>query len=258
MPAGRRSEIVNVIRRIKGYAKKYPIRSFPRLAPLAGVHTRTLEAYMERGETEAAAGKEPYDTKTRKGSRFVQFYRLIEEGRSRAHFAALAMVIASSKVDVRSAYKYLAITDSENWAETNKHEVDSTVHGGVTIEELHRLAKEHEAEVGKRKGGDHADVGDRAKRSGGVDGGPSGPKKRNAKGTKAKCVRRDKAGIGGGVGKGAGGDADKKTVGKHKEVHGQYPGRSGPGSGGSTDGPGDGDIQQPGDGGDKAGGKTDG
>lgn len=137
----------NLIRTILKVAKEYekiPLRNYRVLGALVPCSARCLEMHWSQGKDDAESGK----TRTLD----FRFFRIIEQSRSMAHLEAVEKIKEQIKKDptAATAFKYLAITDREHWAETQKHEVTAQV-AAVSQMSLIDQADELAAERRKRR-----------------------------------------------------------------------------------------------------------
>lgn len=152
---GRPTEIANVCARIRKIAMKFPIRSFRALQSIAGVYHETLGDYFRRGEAEFKRGIPAYSRRTKQGSLYVEFYRMVCEGRSRCELAAIKTFVRAFdklKGNPKEARKYLAIIDPENWAEVRRLEHSGQVGVGISLQAIHERAERFRKDGGAQGG----------------------------------------------------------------------------------------------------------
>jgi len=117
------------------------------MSSFAGVHPRTLQKYDEIGKKEFVEGIKEWSPKTKDGSYYVHFHRMIIGAQDRAYRDAVTAFLKGAINEPKTAQKYLAIVDPDNWAEHQKVDLGGSL--GVTMKEIHEIADEYEKKNGK-------------------------------------------------------------------------------------------------------------
>lgn len=124
---GRNNLIDDILKVAKDF-ERIPIRNYRKLAPLVPCSERCLDYHYLAGKHDDEKGIESKD---------VQFFRMIQMGKSLAYMRASQAVAQNlNHDDARTAFKYLAIVDPENWTEKKQVSVEGSLSVGVTMDEL--------------------------------------------------------------------------------------------------------------------------